>query len=115
LLPRPARRRGGQLSARPSALSPLGHRQTQLRLPSTVQHPIIVLDHVAHGLVVALDKAGHNFALKAAVLTLFDDSLADDEFQQDSLFAHVTPRRPSATDRRTLIYRRMLWRISGAT
>ena len=50
--------------------------------------PSSVLDHVAHGLVVALDKAGHNFALKAAVFTLFDDSLADDEFQQDSLFTH---------------------------
>ena len=36
-----------------------------------------------------LDEAGNDLALKAAVFALFDDTLADDELQQDSLCAHA--------------------------
>jgi hypothetical protein len=64
-----------------------GHGQQQLPLAGDVQHAAVILDHVADGLQVALEEAGHDLALEAAILALFDDPLADDEFHQD-LFAH---------------------------
>jgi hypothetical protein len=67
------------------------HRQTQLLFTRNVQHPVIILDDVTHGLQVPLDEAGDDLPLKTAVLALLNDPLADDEFQSNSLFAHVTP------------------------
>jgi hypothetical protein len=68
---------------------PFRHRQLQLLLARDMQHAVIVLDHIANGLQVALDEAGDDLALEAAVFALLDDPLPDDEFQQNSLFAHV--------------------------
>ena len=45
-----------------------------------MQDAVVVLDHMAQGLQVALDEAGDDLAFEAAVLTLLDDPLADDEF-----------------------------------
>jgi hypothetical protein len=51
-----------------------------LPLAGDVQHAAVIPDHVADGLQVALEEAGHDLALEAAILALFDDPLADDEF-----------------------------------
>ena len=56
------------------------HGQPQLPLAGDVQHAVVVFDHVAQGLQVALDEAGDDLAFEAAVLALLDDPLADDEF-----------------------------------
>ena len=85
----------------PSALCPFRHRQLQLPLARNVQDALIVLDHIAHGLVVALDEAGDDLALEAAVLALFNDPLADDELSAGfALHSCHASLRPSATDRR---------------
>jgi hypothetical protein len=56
------------------------HDQPQLPLARDVQHAVVVLDHVAKGLQIPLDEGGYDFALEAAVFTLLDDPLADDDF-----------------------------------
>ena len=58
---------------------PFRHRRLQLLLARDMQHAVIVLDHIANGLQVALDEAGDDLALEAAVFALLDDPLADDE------------------------------------
>jgi hypothetical protein len=50
-----------------------------LPLAGDVQHAAVILDHIANGLQVALEEAGHDLALEAAVFALLDDPLADDE------------------------------------
>ena len=70
----------------------LRHGLRQLPLVGDVQHAVVVLDHLAQGLQVALDEAGDDLALEAAILALIDDPLADDEFP--SKFARSSGRRP---------------------